>query len=92
MAIWVGGDQAIFDKYKPVLDSFSDAARYIGPIGAGSVVKHDIPPGSVAAGVPAKPIRPLAEYRERTLAVASHIRDMPEAEKRALLEKRFWED
>jgi 3-hydroxyisobutyrate dehydrogenase len=39
LAIWVGGDKAVFDKYKGVLDGFSDAARYIGPIGAGSVAK-----------------------------------------------------
>ena len=39
MAIWVGGDRATFDKYKPVLDSMGDAARYIGPIGAGSIAK-----------------------------------------------------
>ena len=39
MAIWVGGDKATFDKYKSVLDSMGDAARYIGPIGAGSIAK-----------------------------------------------------
>ena len=39
MAIWVGGDRATFDKYKPVLDAMGDAARYIGPIGAGSIAK-----------------------------------------------------
>ena len=37
MAIWVGGDEATFDKYKSVLDSMGDAARYIGPIGTGSI-------------------------------------------------------
>jgi 3-hydroxyisobutyrate dehydrogenase len=39
LAIWVGGDKAIFDKYKKELDAIGDAARYIGPIGAGSVAK-----------------------------------------------------
>ena len=39
MAIWVGGDEEVFIAHKPVLDSISDAARYIGPIGAGSVAK-----------------------------------------------------
>ena len=39
MAIWVGGDRATFDKYKTVLDTMGDAARYIGPIGAGSIAK-----------------------------------------------------
>jgi len=39
LAIWVGGDKAAFDQYKPVLDAMGDAARYIGPIGAGSIAK-----------------------------------------------------
>jgi len=39
MAIWVGGDEAIFRRHKPVLDAMGDQARYIGPIGAGSVAK-----------------------------------------------------
>jgi len=39
LAIWVGGDKAVFEKYKKELDAIGDAARYIGPIGAGSVAK-----------------------------------------------------
>ena len=39
LAIWVGGDRAVFDKYQSVLDAMGDAARYIGPIGAGSIAK-----------------------------------------------------
>jgi len=39
LAVWVGGEEAIFQRHKQVLDSFSDAARYVGPIGAGSVAK-----------------------------------------------------
>jgi 3-hydroxyisobutyrate dehydrogenase len=39
LAVWVGGDEAIFNAHKHVLNAFSDAARYIGPIGAGSVAK-----------------------------------------------------
>jgi 3-hydroxyisobutyrate dehydrogenase len=39
MAIWVGGDRDVFDKYKPVLDALGDQARNIGAIGAGSVAK-----------------------------------------------------
>jgi 3-hydroxyisobutyrate dehydrogenase-like beta-hydroxyacid dehydrogenase len=39
LAIWCGGDEDVFQKCKPVLDMIGDAARYIGPIGAGSVAK-----------------------------------------------------
>ena len=39
LAIWVGGDKAVFDQHKAVLDSIGDAAYYVGPIGSGSVAK-----------------------------------------------------
>src|SRR5207249_10082817 len=39
MAIWVGGDEQIFNRHKVVLDAMGDQAAYIGPIGAGSIAK-----------------------------------------------------
>ncbi len=39
LALWVGGDRAIFDRHKSLLDAMGDRARYVGPIGAGSVAK-----------------------------------------------------
>ena len=39
LAIWVGGDKAIFDKYKAQLDAMGDQALYIGAIGAGTIAK-----------------------------------------------------
>jgi 3-hydroxyisobutyrate dehydrogenase len=39
LALWVGGDEGIFTRYKPVLDAIGDQAYYVGPIGAGSVAK-----------------------------------------------------
>lgn len=39
LAIWVGGDRATYEKFKPVLDAFGDQARYIGPIGSATVAK-----------------------------------------------------
>jgi len=39
MAIWVGGDQAVFEKYRHVLDAAGDQVAYIGPIGSASVAK-----------------------------------------------------
>jgi len=39
LALLIGGDQATFDRHKPVLDAIGDQPIYIGPIGAGSVAK-----------------------------------------------------
>lgn len=39
MAIWVGGSEDVFARFKPVLDAMGDQARYIGPIGSASVAK-----------------------------------------------------
>jgi len=39
LAIWVGGDRAIYDQYKSVLDAIGDKPYYVGPIGAGSIAK-----------------------------------------------------
>jgi len=39
LAIWVGGDQGVFEKYKPVLQAIGDQPYYVGAIGAGTVAK-----------------------------------------------------
>jgi 3-hydroxyisobutyrate dehydrogenase-like beta-hydroxyacid dehydrogenase len=39
LAIWVGGDKAVFDKYRVALGAMGDQAAYIGPIGAGTIAK-----------------------------------------------------
>lgn len=39
LALWVGGERAVFDRCKTVLDAIGDEARHIGPIGAGTVAK-----------------------------------------------------
>ena len=39
MAIWVGGDEAVFQRYRPVLDAAGDQILHIGPIGSASVAK-----------------------------------------------------
>ncbi len=39
LAIWVGGDEAIFNAHRAALDALGDQVRYIGPIGAGSIAK-----------------------------------------------------
>ena len=39
LALWVGGDREIYDRFKPVLDAIGDQPYHVGPIGAGSVAK-----------------------------------------------------
>jgi len=39
LALWIGGERAAFDKFRPALDAIGDQVLYIGPIGAGSVAK-----------------------------------------------------
>jgi 3-hydroxyisobutyrate dehydrogenase-like beta-hydroxyacid dehydrogenase len=51
LAIWVGGARAVFDRFKPVLDAMGDQARYIGPIGAGSIAKLTHNAASAAVNV-----------------------------------------
>jgi 3-hydroxyisobutyrate dehydrogenase len=39
LAIWVGGDEALFNQYAPVLRQIGDQPFYVGPIGAGTIAK-----------------------------------------------------
>jgi 3-hydroxyisobutyrate dehydrogenase-like beta-hydroxyacid dehydrogenase len=39
LAIWVGGDAAVLQRFRPVLDAMGDQVIHVGPIGAGSVAK-----------------------------------------------------
>jgi 3-hydroxyisobutyrate dehydrogenase len=39
LALLIGGERAVFDEFKPVLDAIGDQVIYIGAIGAGSVAK-----------------------------------------------------
>lgn len=39
LAIWVGGDRAVYEQYKTVLDAIGDKPYYVGPIGAGAIAK-----------------------------------------------------
>jgi 3-hydroxyisobutyrate dehydrogenase len=39
LALWVGGDQAVFEKYLHILKAIGDQPLYIGQIGAGTVAK-----------------------------------------------------
>jgi 3-hydroxyisobutyrate dehydrogenase len=39
LALWVGGDEPVFQRHKPLLDAIGDQVFYVGPSGAGNVTK-----------------------------------------------------
>jgi 3-hydroxyisobutyrate dehydrogenase len=39
MAIWVGGDRDVYDRFEPVLRAMGDKPAYVGGVGAGLVTK-----------------------------------------------------
>jgi 3-hydroxyisobutyrate dehydrogenase len=39
LAIWVGGDENMFQEHKALLDAIGDRAAYIGPIGSATIAK-----------------------------------------------------
>jgi len=39
LAVMVGGDRAVYDRAKPVLDAIGNKVSYVGPIGAGAIAK-----------------------------------------------------
>jgi len=39
LAIWVGGDESVFNRHRVVLDAIGDKPAYIGPIGSATVAK-----------------------------------------------------
>ena len=39
LAIWVGGDEDVFLRHKPLLDAIGDQVVRVGPIGSGTVAK-----------------------------------------------------
>lgn len=58
-------------------------------IGAGSVVKGEIPEGSVVAGTPARVIGSFSGYREKAMKRGVDTKQMLPHEKRRYLESRF---
>ena len=39
LALWVGGEQAIYDRHLPLLQAIGDQPLYVGPIGTGTIAK-----------------------------------------------------
>ncbi|HYX67445.1 MAG TPA: NAD(P)-dependent oxidoreductase [Burkholderiales bacterium] len=53
LAIWAGGERAIYDRHEPLLRAIGDQPLYVGPIGAGTVAKlaHNCASFSVQAAL-----------------------------------------
>lgn len=58
-------------------------------IGVGSIVTRDIPPFSVAAGVPARVIRTIDEYCEKYKDRVDYVKDLSADEKEKYLREKF---
>lgn len=39
LAIWVGGDRAVYERHRALLEAMGDQPYYVGPVGAGAVAK-----------------------------------------------------
>jgi len=72
LALWVGGDEATFQRCLPVIKAIADEPFYVGPIGAGTIAKlaHNLSTFTVHAALAEAftmrvkaGVEPLALYR-----------------------------
>lgn len=55
-------------------------------VGAGAIVTHDIPPNSIAVGIPARVIESIHDYAEKNKDAIVPIKNLSWGEKRAWLQ------
>jgi 3-hydroxyisobutyrate dehydrogenase len=96
LAIWIGGDKAVFERCKPVLDAMADQPRYIGDIGSASVAKlvHNLAATAINAvmgecmtlGVKAG-LDPLQLFEAIRVGAAGRMRSFDNISRRFMLGK-----
>jgi acetyltransferase-like isoleucine patch superfamily enzyme len=80
------GDGCFLGAHSVFLPGASVGAGSV--IGAGAVVSGKIPPGVVATGAPARPVRSVADYVQAKRHLWLDTSGLSAAEKRALLSRR----
>lgn len=58
-------------------------------IGCSAVVTHDVPPNSVAVGIPARVIETITEYEQKNMAKFDYTKQMNSIEKRNYLMTKY---
>ncbi|MDT7725567.1 MAG: hypothetical protein QOI21_2143 [Actinomycetota bacterium] len=81
------GDDVVLGIRTIVLPGVSIGSRVI--VGAGSVVTKNVPDGVVVAGVPARVLCDIDEYRLRASAKSVPVADLPPRAKHMALKQRF---
>jgi hypothetical protein len=81
------GDDVVLGASAIVLPGVSIGSRVV--VGAGSVVTRNVPDGVVVAGVPARILCGIDEYRERVLGKSVDVGQLPEREKHEVLKRHF---
>lgn len=88
----VVGDNVFFGSSAIVLPGVTIGSNVA--IGAGSVVTRDIPSDCVAAGVPARPIQSIAEYREKIVPQCDPTKRLSAKDTQAFYRRKYhwiWE-
>jgi hypothetical protein len=81
------GDDVVLGASTIVLPGVSIGSRVV--VGAGSVVTKDVPDGVVVAGVPARFLCDIEEYRRRVSAKSVPVADLPPRAKLMALKQLF---